>query len=449
MSKPLQKLKAFIEKGARNSTNDAKMHQTIHDHSVALGAKCETDASEAADFSSGDVLTILSRAIKNQYKDVYSYPYINDLYDDYFVFSGNYDSQGFFKCDYLVDENGVVTLGTPIAVVRKVTYIEPTASTSVESGEVEIVGDQIPLIESVELNEASTRMLKLIAPGFGSSGYYSEEVLKRDGPQVFKKGLHNYIDHPTAQEEKAKPENSLNNLASVLTEDAKWLDKYVDKQGVDHGKGLYAAAKVQDGFNAFLNTFGTEIGTSIRASGKASVGEINGKKGPIIEAITSARSVDYVTVAGAGGKVLDLFESARKNVDIEIKEKGVTPMAEQPNTDALQESINKMNARFIRGEAKTYIARALTPLKVKEAIKERITANVIDCVPLTEAGEIDTAKFDETIKAAIENEMTYLSSVGGLGKISGFGESASKTPKTPVETLENVNKKLQEALTQL
>lgn len=427
MSKPLQKLKALIEKGARNSTNDAKMHQTIHDHSVALGAKCETDAQEAADFSSNDVMVILNNALKVQFKNVYSYMYISDLYDDYFVFSSDYsyNTNSFMKCDYEVSESGVVTLGTPIAVIRKVTYIEPTASASVESGEIDIDGDTVALIET-NLSEAS-RMIKLISPGWGSSGYYSEAVLKRDGPKVFKAGTHNYIDHPTAIEEKARPEGTLTKLASTLKEDAKWLDDYAGQ-----GPGLYATTNENKEYSNFLTTFAKDIGTSIRARGISEVGEADGKQGPIIKAITAAKSVDYVTIPGAGGKVLELFESAKNGPwigpQVETTEKEVTPMADQPNTDALQESINKMNARLIRGETKTYIARALTTLKVKEAIKDRITANVIDCVPLTEVGEIDTAKFDETIKAAIENEMTYLSSVGSLGKISGFGESA----KTPV-----------------
>jgi hypothetical protein len=45
-------------------------------------------------------------------------------------------------------------------------------------------------------------MLKLISEGVGSSGYYPKEVLQRDGPKVFTKGLFNLIDHPTPQQEK-------------------------------------------------------------------------------------------------------------------------------------------------------------------------------------------------------------------------------------------------------
>jgi len=45
---------------------------------------------------------------------------------------------------------------------------------------------------------------------------------------------------------------------------------------------------------------------SIRAMGKANPGEAEGRKGSVVESLTHARSVDFVTFAGAGGAVESL-----------------------------------------------------------------------------------------------------------------------------------------------
>ncbi len=39
----------------------------------------------------------------------------------------------------------------------------------------------------------------LITPGKGSSGVYTEAMLKESGPVAFPKGTHSYIDHPVAE----------------------------------------------------------------------------------------------------------------------------------------------------------------------------------------------------------------------------------------------------------
>src|SRR3990172_10914845 len=100
MLKPLEILKAFIEKGARNNANDASMIQTMHDHSVSLGAECKM--SEAADFSTNGVMTLLNTAVKKQFKDQYSYPYICDVFDDNLVFGADYSASSCYRCDYSV-----------------------------------------------------------------------------------------------------------------------------------------------------------------------------------------------------------------------------------------------------------------------------------------------------------------------------------------------------------
>jgi len=49
-------------------------------------------------------------------------------------------------------------------------------------------GSAIPLVESATKQADGNVLIKLIAPGWGSSGYYPESVLKRDGPNIFNLG---------------------------------------------------------------------------------------------------------------------------------------------------------------------------------------------------------------------------------------------------------------------
>lgn len=429
MLKPFEKLKKLIEKGARNSSNDAKTIQSVHDHSVSLGATCAA-MEEAAGFSTNDLMMLLNSAVRKQFKEQYPYAYVNDVFDDSVVFSSDYGSTS-YRANYDVTEDGVVSLGDPVQVVRKVQYVEPSTN-AIESQDIEIDGDLVPLVESSQLREAKTRMLKLIAPGWGSSGFYSSDVLKRDGPLVFKSGLHNFWDHPTPMEEKERPEGSLNRVASVLLEDAKWYDDYSG-----NGPGLYAKANVTTGFETAIDDLKSNIGMSIRASGKARLGEADGKKGNIIEAITNAKSVDYVTMPGAGGKVLDLFESFRKPV--EIKELETMP-PENTQFAELTERFNKLQENLLTKDVESFVGRQLGELKVNATVKGRITSAVLNEREYIVDGAIDAVKLTEAVTRATEAELNYLTSVGSFGKIQGFGSSKPTDTTTKVDSAADFEK---------
>lgn len=396
-----------------------------------MGASCDKPASEAADFSNSDAYTLLQAALKEKLgaDGEYSYIYLADVFDTYLAYSNGYSGQ-LMRCDYDLSDSGVVTLGEATPVVRKVQYIAADETTEAER---DLESDAVALIESDATLTEATRMLKLIAPGKGSSGTYTADVLQRYGPNVFKAGTHNYIDHPTAREEAEKPENTITRLASVLTEDAQWLDDY---KGA--GPGLYAPAKINENFAAFLDTFGNDIGVSIRARGKVG-------NGGIVESITSAKSVDYVTRAGAGGRVLDLMESYRKDTNVsDSTDKKMIVQSDSTNK-VLEETIAKFNQRFIRQDAKDFIDNILKPLKIAEAIKTRIAINVLASVPLNESGAIDTLKLKEAIDLTTKDELEYLISVGNIGAIKN---ACATTPNEPIN-LETAQKRLSEALAKM
>ena len=137
----------------------------------------------------------------------------------------------------------------------------------------------------------------------GSSGYYPAEVLERDGARAFPAGTHMFLDHPTATQKYDHPERSVKDLAAYFTEDVKYLD-----QGPD-GPGLYVHAQVLPHHLEFVESIMGIAGVSIVASGISEYNRDADREE--VTAILHGESVDIVTRAGAGGRVLEMSESAR------------------------------------------------------------------------------------------------------------------------------------------
>lgn len=143
-----------------------------------------------------------------------------------------------------------------------------------------------------------------ITPGWGSTGYYSRQVVEAAAP-LFAVGTHMYFDHPTAAEDAERPERSVRDLAAVITE-AGTVDKATG--------GIRGKVKPLTPYRDLLTdeAFASNVGLSIRGSATdITVGEAEGRTGPIVEGLAAIDSVDFVTRAGRGGKVLAVLESAR------------------------------------------------------------------------------------------------------------------------------------------
>ena len=286
-----------------------------------------------------------------------------------------------------------------------------------------------------------TAKIRIIQPGWGSSGYYSSEVLRRDGPGVFKAKTKSYWDHPTEAERDARPEGSLRNLAAELTEDAKWLENG------PAGPGLYADIKVFSPFQDAINELAPHIGVSIRAAGVASDGEAEGREGRIVKEIVQAHSVDFVTVPGAGGQVLQLFESKRPQAAItepevntvnekeaqELREAQATLIAENA---ALKESNTAAEAKYaeleteaarlregnLLRESQGVVIETLKDIEMPELTRARLTETLAASPPIID-GALDKAAFETRIKEAAKVEIDYLASIVGSGKVKGLGDS--------------------------
>jgi outer membrane murein-binding lipoprotein Lpp len=133
----------------------------------------------------------------------------------------------------------------------------------------------------------------------GSSGYYPADVLIRDGATAFPSGTHIYFDHPTETEEAERPERSVRDLAGYLLDDAAFED------GKD-GKGLFSRVQFTENARSLVQELNNVIGLSIRAAGQIE----ETPSGRIVRQISEGLSVDLVTRAGAGGRLVTMTESA-------------------------------------------------------------------------------------------------------------------------------------------
>ena len=317
----------------------------------------------------------------------------------------------------------------------------------------DIAGDYVPLVERA-IRRDGTIPVKVIAPGWGSSGYYSPEVLERDGPKVFTPGVKMFWNHPTAVEESDRPEGDLNALAAELTSPAKW-----DANG-PQGAGLYADAKVFGPYREAVDELAEHIGVSIRASGKATAGEAEGQRGAIIQEITNARSIDFVTAPGAGGRIIQMFEAARQPGHRSERETANSQTGDEAVsaelTAQLQEAqtrlsqLEQQNARLsealILQGARDYVREQLAGANVPEMTRARLQES-LSANPIIVDGALDREAYAARIAEAVKAEVEYLTTVAGYGqgRIEGMGSSQSRNEPTA----EQINARMTEGFQRL
>lgn len=291
-----------------------------------------------------------------------------------------------------------------------------------EAEDIDIETDFIELKERA-IGKNGNMLIKMIAPGWGSSGYYSPALLERDGPTRFPKGTKMYLDHPTPQEDRDRPERSVKDLAAVTESDAKYMT-----QGPD-GAGLYCNAKPISSFAPLIEDLAPHIGVSIRASGRSKLGEVDGKKGHIIEAITAGHSCDFVTEPGAGGTVSQLLESARARINnktTEVKDDvSDTELKEaQSKLREAEEERDKFRDRLLVRDAQDMASRVLAEAdNIPAPSQRRIAESVSHDPPINSFGELDKKKFLDKIREAVADEARYLESLRPSGRVRGMGRS--------------------------
>lgn len=466
---PLLQFAAFLqtqlqEKGRMLSGANEKLIRTALESIAAILAKMEP--VEEAERSYSDKVKALYRAIKAALMAAsptadYVYCYISPdgVFDTYVV----YESGGrYWSVPYEIAEDGSVTLGAATEVVPRTVY-DPVESSVTESA---LVSDPIT-IELVEagaaLREASAT-LKIIAPGWGSSGFYSPEVLEAAAP-LFKKGTKGYWDHPTAAEEAARPEGSLLRLSHELTEDAKYMNG-------PKGPGLYASAKVFDQYAAPFKDLAPHIGMSIRAYGTVKSGEAEGRKGPIVEKISGVHSIDCVTIPGAGGQIVSLFEAAGRPApspspvedenmnEAQMKalfaacfQEGVKPLTdriaalESASTATSADSARLKESLAIRDGA-AYVASLLAGVpNLHPRTRDRLMSQLGESAVVIKDGKLDRDATKAAVIEAARVELQYLEElnprVTGMGAGSALpadAETVKASEATRNQAAENLSK---------
>lgn len=367
-----------------------------------------------------------------------TYVWVRDVYDAAVVYEidrSDSTDVGTFQRAYTMTGAGAVAFGDPVAVMQRTEWV-PIAPIITESAS-SLTSTIVPLIEK-SVRKDNTISMKIIEPGWGSSGFYPAAVLERDGPKVFKSGLHMFVDHPTETEAREKPERSVRDIAAVLTSDAIWQEKG------SHGPGLYADARVAAPFREVLDDIAPHIGVSIRAAGTVKHGEADGQSGNIVESLVSAHSVDFVTVPGAGGAITSLVESARaRRAAPAAREEpdmtdATTLQEAQTQIATLQEQVRHLRERDVLREAREQVRTALASTDLHALTQTRLTESLVRVAPVTDAGALDTATFQTAIDAAITEARTEYAAVVGTGRVTDMGGPPAVTA-TPEESTARLN----------
>ena len=334
-----------------------------------------------------------------------------------------------------------------------ISYV-PVATTT-EAATEQLCGDIVPLREA----KGQRRSVKVIQPGWGSSGYWPAEVLERDGPAAWPAGTQMFLDHPTESEESDRPERSVRDLAATLATDAAW-----QADGSD-GPGLYAETVVAEPYTDLIDAIAEDIGVSVNTWAEAPIGEKEGRRGPVISRIASAdespfNSVDFVTKAGAGGKVLALMESVRAKAgtppttdatqhekaptssesartpreghemdETKLKEQLEAATAERDELRTKNEKLSGENAslreRVALSEAGTAVAVKLGESDLPEITRTRLTASLVKTVALAEDGTLDVTALEAKVTEAIADESAYIAKLTESGKVRDQGASTA------------------------
>lgn len=310
----------------------------------------------------------------------------------------------------------------------------------------EILSDFVPLTEA-KFDKGRATVI-VIKPGFNATEdrYYPAEMLKRDF-KIFE-GHKMYADHPTEDEDKARPERSIKDWVATLSEVT------CDDNGVVTGVAEIVEPWLMSKL-ASLRDKGmlSEMGISINAVGSASKGTIEGKETLIIEKLVAARSVDFVTEPGAGG-IVTMYESDRYDIDLvelstlrekrpdlvkslesevraeihrEVKakmelEEKVTELEGQVNTltterDDLQTKVSEAEKEKAKADAQAVIKEAVDKAELPDAAKEMLVARFKD------------AESAEGIEEAIKTEIDYIAKLSEAGKVKGMGPTKVDTEK--------------------
>lgn len=276
-----------------------------------------------------------------------------------------------------------------------------------------------------------TMKVQLIRPGWGNAKdnhYYPPEVLRRDA-HVFE-GKKMYTTDHKENEKSERTEVSMIEAIEGFTDDGAPIArvKVFDPA---------FAEKVRNREKAGLLD---KLECSVLGSGTARPFELDGRKGKMVESITDAESVDWVTRAGAGGHALEIAESQNPT----NTGGNDNPMGETTTTGSITTNV------VLTSDATTPVAEvAETPAPAAEPtrLSEVEVSTLLEAekrlpAPSRERLAESAYSDSEAVKTAITKELAYLAKLQGSGQPFGLGAAPEKPKRTPTEIAEAVNSAL-------
>ena len=205
-------------------------------------------------------------------------------------------------------------------------------------------------------------------------------------------GTKMYENHFTEAEEWERPEGDVAKLVGKLTSYG------VYEADNPEGPGVYADVEFYDSYVPRINEIGEDVGLSVRGNGTSEEGEAAGRFGKIVTQLININSVDVVTTAGAGGKLISILESAGPMAGEPIYTEGdqsVTALTKEEfdaGIASLKESFSEAVGDGFVASLSTALKEALAPAPaVAEVVEPEAAAQATEVIEAAEV-EIDHAE---------------------------------------------------------
>lgn len=269
--------------GDSHSGLEAKLSSAI-DGKVQAGADMDGDGDDDS---------------KDREQAGYPLHYVRAVHDKHVIYSMGGKTMAH---KYSTDEEGDPQLkGNPTEVEPSYTTVDKSKESFAESTPFGTKDEKKVELFCESFGDKGEISFTVIKPGWSkNNNYYPAEMLKKS-TNIFE-GAKMFMNHATDKESAARPEGDLRDWVANITKvwpeadgTLKATAKVIDPQFKEKLKLL--------GEGQMLNT----MGVSIRAMGESKQGEAEGKRGTVVESLTAARSVDFVTFPGAGGQVESLL----------------------------------------------------------------------------------------------------------------------------------------------
>jgi hypothetical protein len=352
------------------------------------------------------------------------YAWCQDLFPGVVVYS--MDSK-LMQCEYSIDADGDVQLGDPQEVEMSYTPVADRQTAANESFRTLAV-ESMSLQESAYDAGKGELTVTVIQPGMSKNRRnYSAGMLKKSA-KIFE-GAKMFADHQTESEAKSRPEGSVNNWVATLNK------TWAEGDGTVKG----TATVIDPQFKAKLDRLKetgnlNQMGVSIRAIGEASKSKDADGEYVEVESIVAARSVDFVTHAGAGGRVeamesqqqsdewdVDLITEAdfRKRRPDLVKLIESSAQGAKEQMKSLEQQLQESNAQLA---AKT---KELTEANTKLAESEKTAKKAAASAELTKL--LSESKLPEPAQKRIQKQFAEALSTDGMKEAIDDMKELTKT----------------------